>query len=115
VLRHLAAALAAGLRGLDTVARLGGEEFVALLPGTGADGAEALAARLCVSIAAQPVVVDGRPINATVSIGVATMDASVADLEALVSRADQAMYAAKRQGRNRAVRWSPARTDVLAV
>ena len=115
VLRHLAAALAAGLRGLDTVARLGGEEFVALLPGTGADGAEALAARLCVSIAAQPVVVDGRPINATVSIGVATMDASVADLEALVSRADQAMYAAKRQGRNRAVRWSPAPTDVLAV
>ena len=106
VLRHLAAALGAGLRHLDTVARLGGEEFVALLPGSGADGAEGLAARLCESIAAQPVLVNGVPVHTTVSIGVASMDADVADLEALLARADQAMYAAKRQGRNRALRWS---------
>jgi diguanylate cyclase (GGDEF)-like protein/PAS domain S-box-containing protein len=106
VLRHLAAALGAGLRNLDTVARLGGEEFVALLPGSTADGAEALAARLCESIAAQPVLVNGAPVHTTVSIGVATMETGVVDLEALLARADQAMYAAKRQGRNRAVRWS---------
>jgi diguanylate cyclase (GGDEF)-like protein/PAS domain S-box-containing protein len=107
VLRHLAAGLGATFRNLDLVARSGGEEFVVLLPGTGLDGALVAAERLCHSVAAQPVDVDGVPIAYTVSAGAATMDADVADLAALMKRADLALYAAKARGRNRVERWQP--------
>lgn len=106
VLRHLAAGLSAVFRGVDVVARLGGEEFVALLPGTTVEGAEAVASRLCRSIAAQCVEVDGTPIPYTISVGVATMEAGVDGINSLLQRADTAMYAAKANGRNRVERWS---------
>jgi len=106
-LRHLAAVLGSGLRALDVVARLGGEEFVALLPGTDVDGAESLAMRLCERIAQSTLEVDGQPIRCTVSIGVATMAADLQDVDGFLQRADRAMYAAKHAGRNRAARWSP--------
>ena len=107
VLRHLAAGLSATFRALDMVARLGGEEFVVLLPGATVESAEASALRLCQSIASQTVNVGGVPIRYTVSVGVATMDGDVASVDALIARADRAMYAAKAQGRNRVVRWQP--------
>jgi diguanylate cyclase (GGDEF)-like protein/PAS domain S-box-containing protein len=112
VLRQLAAALAAGLRSQDIVARLGGEEFVALLPGTSADGAEQLAIRLCAAIAGHPVRVEGHEIPCTVSIGVASLQPGIDTLDELLQRADCAMYAAKRGGRNRVVAWSPALAPV---
>jgi diguanylate cyclase (GGDEF)-like protein/PAS domain S-box-containing protein len=105
VLRHLAAGLSANFRAIDVVARIGGEEFVALLPGATAADAEAVAVRLCQNIAAQPALIDGRPIAYTVSAGVATMEAGVDSVNTLLKRADTAMYAAKAQGRNRVLRW----------
>ncbi len=105
VLRHLAAGLSATFRTMDVVARIGGEEFVVLLPDTTLDGACGVAARLCQRIAEHAVEVDGQSIRYTVSAGVATMDASVDGVAELLKRADAAMYAAKAQGRNRVERW----------
>ena len=107
VLRHLAAGLSATFRAMDIVARLGGEEFVVLLPGCNEDAAATVAQRLCRSIAEQTVNVNGVIVRYTVSIGVATMDASVDDVEAFIARADLAMYRAKGAGRNRVERWQP--------
>jgi diguanylate cyclase (GGDEF)-like protein/PAS domain S-box-containing protein len=108
VLRHLSAGLRATFRTTDLVARIGGEEFVALLPGTTLEGAEIVAARLCQRIASQTVDVDGTPIRYTVSAGVAVMEAGVENLEDLFKRADAALYQAKSSGRNRVERWTSA-------
>ncbi len=107
VLRHLAAGLSATFRAVDVVARLGGEEFVVLLPGAALDNAEATALRLCQNIAGQTVHVGGEPIRYTLSVGLAAMDEDVDSVDALIARADRAMYAAKAGGRNRVVRWRP--------
>ena len=92
---------------MDVVARLGGEEFVVLLPACDEAAATAVAQRLCDDIAAQTVVVECGTVRYTVSVGVATMDAAVEDVDALIERADRAMYAAKAAGRNRVQRWQP--------
>ena len=107
VLRHLAAGLLATFRAMDVVARLGGEEFVVLLPGCDEEAATAVAQRLCDSIATQAVLVEGAAMRYTVSVGVATMDAAVDGVDALIERADRAMYAAKAAGRNQVHRWQP--------
>jgi diguanylate cyclase (GGDEF)-like protein/PAS domain S-box-containing protein len=114
-LRHLAAALGTGLRALDVIARLGGEEFVALLPGTDLEGAQTLATRLCERIAQSTLLVEGREIRCTVSIGVAAMTPDVKDIDGLLRRADRAMYAAKNGGRNRVARWSPQLDELHAA
>jgi diguanylate cyclase (GGDEF)-like protein/PAS domain S-box-containing protein len=108
VLRDLAAALTAGFREVDVVARVGGEEFAVLLPSTSVEGALVVANRLLASIAARSVEFDGSAIRYTVSGGVASMDDSVAGLDTLMKRADEALYAAKRAGRNRIALWQPA-------
>lgn len=100
VLRNLAATLKATFRDCDVVARIGGEEFAVLLPSTGAVGALAVANRFLQAVAAQRVQVDGAEIRYTVSGGIACMDETVADLGALMKRADKALYAAKAAGRN---------------
>ncbi len=115
VLRHLAAGLSATFRAMDVVARLGGEEFIVLLPGATLDSAEAGASRLCQAIANQTVHVDGVPIRYTVSVGLATMDADIDSVDVLIARADRAMVAAKAQGRNRVVRWQPELTASSAA
>ena len=106
VLRHLAAGLCATFRATDIVARFGGEEFVVLLPGVAVDDAARVAQRLCERVAGKPVLIDDLSIRYTVSGGVAAMGPDVEGLDALLKRADAAMYAAKAQGRNRVVRWS---------
>jgi diguanylate cyclase (GGDEF)-like protein/PAS domain S-box-containing protein len=108
VLRQLAAALSACFRAVDVVARLGGEEFVVLLPGTSPEGAQTVAARLCDHVASQVVQVGEQAVRCTVSVGVAVMDETLDGVDALLARADQALYAAKAQGRNRVVPWQPA-------
>lgn len=108
VLRHLAAGLKAAFREVDVVARLGGEEFVVLLPGANLDAAEGLARRVCREIASRAVEVEGSFIRYTISAGVATMEPGIDDVDTLVKRADAAMYAAKHSGRNRVVRWDPS-------
>ncbi|HEY6556160.1 MAG TPA: diguanylate cyclase [Polyangiaceae bacterium] len=90
------------LRGSDVLARVGGEEFHVLLPDTDADGAEAVAERMRHAIAAVNVTENGCTIRPTVSIGVAVHRAGD-DIESLMRRADDALYRAKQQGRNRTV------------
>ena len=98
VLRRLGQTLAARLRSSDVVARLGGEEFVALLPDTDLTGAQAIAQALVDAMAEQHDPVVGR---ITVSAGVGTMR-DLQDTGAdMLRRADAALYEAKRQGRNR--------------
>jgi diguanylate cyclase (GGDEF)-like protein len=101
VLRRLAALLTTTFREVDVVARVGGEEFAVLLPSTGLSGAAAVAERFRQAVAAQPIVADGVSIACTVSGGVATMETGSTDLDALLERADRALYAAKAAGRNR--------------
>ena len=98
VLRRLGQTLAARLRSSDVVARLGGEEFVALLPDTDLTGAQAIAQALVDAMAEQHDPVVG---SITVSAGVGTMR-DLQDTGAdMLRRADAALYEAKRQGRNR--------------
>lgn len=106
VLRQLAGILSATFRDVDVVARIGGEEFAVLLPSTDLEGAMAVADRLRQAVESRPVIVDGVTIRSTLSGGVATMDASTSGLDALLKRADQALYAAKAGGRNRIECWA---------
>jgi diguanylate cyclase (GGDEF)-like protein len=92
VLRRVAAALCANVRDNTLVARFGGEEFCLVVPHCDAAAAVELAQRLCRVVAAQCAV--------TISVGVASDDGTAAPAE-LVSRADAALYRAKRNGRNR--------------
>ena len=114
VLRHLAAGMSATFRAMDVLARLGGEEFVVLLPDTTLEGAEAVARRFCQLIAGQSVEVGDQAIRYTVSAGIATMDEDVANIDALMQRADEALYAAKAGGRNRVERWQPESHPAIA-
>ncbi|MDQ8160437.1 MAG: GGDEF domain-containing protein [Gemmatimonadota bacterium] len=91
----------------DVVARTGGEEFLVLAPNTSAAGGQALAVRLLEAFRRRTFAEPAAHIALTVSVGVvsdAVPDVSVA--EALRARADEALYAAKRSGRNRVVLWS---------
>jgi diguanylate cyclase (GGDEF)-like protein len=102
VLVEVAARLQAGLRQGDMVARLGGEEFVLLLPDSDATAAEALSERLRAAIAAAPVESGAGPLAITASFGVAVLDpARPVGVKELLKRADEAMYRAKREGRDR--------------
>lgn len=110
VLREVGALLLHTARAGDVVARIGGEEFSLLLPDTSASGAYQLAARLCEAIREHRFGDGADGIHLTASIGVAASDVTVAssahDLtEALKIRADQALYAAKRGGRDRVRSW----------
>jgi diguanylate cyclase (GGDEF)-like protein len=101
VLKRIAAVLAAGVRAQDLVARFGGEEFVALLAETPLSGAAMVGERLREAIAAHPVATDAGPVPITVSIGAAGAEGEEVDVERLLCQADEALYAAKRNGRNR--------------
>ncbi|MFC5548867.1 sensor domain-containing diguanylate cyclase [Massilia aerilata] len=90
------------VRSIDTVARLGGEEFAVLLPDTGADTALLVAERLRHALEHVLELPSGLPVGYTVSIGVATLGAGES-IDAMLSRADAALYAAKASGRNAAV------------
>jgi diguanylate cyclase (GGDEF)-like protein len=99
VLQTFASVVRGSMRGDDIVGRLGGEEFVALVPGAAADAA-AVAERVRSAIAATRIAHDEKEIAATVSVGVASAAATVA-IDVLLARADAALYSAKAQGRNR--------------
>jgi diguanylate cyclase (GGDEF)-like protein len=70
----------------------------------------AVARRLLNAVVAQTVLVDGAAIRYTVSAGVATMESTVSGLDALIKRADVALYEANKNGRNRVECWSAPRT-----
>lgn len=95
----LAARLKAAVREQDTVSRLGGDEFILVLPGTDAVGAAHVAEKLLQS-ALQPFQVGSHELTVTPSIGIALFPNDGADFDALSRCADAAMYHAKEQGRN---------------
>lgn len=101
VLKLFATTASEHLSGTSLVARLGGEEFAAILPG--ADSLEAIGAAEAVrnAFANSGAFVDGLPVGATVSVGAASDLRIAGDLNALFRRADAALYVAKRAGRNR--------------
>lgn len=102
VLRVVGQTLAASVREVDHVFRVGGEEFAALLSGTEGESSIVSAERIRAAVAATPVRTEGKEISVTTSIGIAhAEDATTAD--ELIREADGALYAAKAQGRNRVV------------
>jgi len=100
-LRHFAALLSENRRVEDIVARIGGEEFVLVLPGTDIREATSIADELCIRMATSPMVTDGRQIVMTSSFGVASIAEQDTCLTDLVIKADRALYRSKRAGRNR--------------
>jgi len=107
VLRHFAATLLETFRQVDIVARIGGEEFVVILPSTDMPEALAAAERLRAAVEAARVEIDGLRIPYTVSGGIAAMDDNVSSLDELIKRADAALYEAKADGRNCIRSWQP--------
>ena len=103
VLRVVAQVLGANVKGQDTAARIGGEEFAILLPATPLAGAQVLAGRIRATIAASSIRRQGKHEvieRVTASFGVAHLKPGESAV-ALVERADAALYAAKAAGRNR--------------
>jgi diguanylate cyclase (GGDEF)-like protein len=100
-LRAIIPPIQAELRQSDVVGRYGGEEFVVILSSADAAAAEPLAERIRKRVAEIKVEGYGKPIRLTCSIGVATSDTLGVWDEHLIARADEAVYAAKRSGRNR--------------
>jgi diguanylate cyclase (GGDEF)-like protein len=98
-LRLFASVASANLRASDIVGRLGGEEFVAVLPGSVNDAAVA-AERVRAAFETAGVMVADQPVAATVSVGVASGEPG-ADVMAMIAAADKALYKAKANGRNR--------------
>lgn len=103
VLADVAARLQGIMRADDIVARWGGEEFLAVLGRADGAAAVAIAERLREAVSGRAFVLDRGPIAVTVSIGAALVAAGETKIDAAVARADTALYAAKRDGRNRAV------------
>lgn len=100
VLKIIAGELAKRLRKTDFLARFGGEEFVLLIPGTPLEGGQQLLETLRGAVEACPFHFRGEPVTITFSAGL-TAFAGEDNSETTFSRADQAMYKAKREGRNR--------------
>ena len=103
LLVEMAQRLKGTLRSGDTVARLGGDEFVVILPGLRSrEECEALVDRLLRAVAEPYEVADGHVATMSASIGIRLVPPDDADADTLLRQADQAMYAAKQEGRGRA-------------
>lgn len=105
VLVSFARRLSGALRKHDIVARWGGEEFLAVLPGTGTNPMADIAEQLRYVIEAEPFLLpSGKAIRITISIGISEMAPAPAHFESATRRADAALYDAKRSGRNKVCR-----------
>ncbi len=100
-LRWFAKTCRASLRDEDLVGRMGGEEFAVLLQGVAERDARAVAEKLCRQLESSPLTTADQQIQLTVSIGLAVSHPDEQDFLGLLKRADQALYEAKRNGRNR--------------
>lgn len=102
VLRRVASTIERVVRRSDIVARRGGDQFVLLLTDADQRGAMCAAERIRSAVAAQVVPVAERDVRCTVSTGVAEVDPLAEDVEASLWKADEALYRAKNEGRNKA-------------
>lgn len=102
VLKEFSQRISQNVRGVDLACRMGGEEFVVVMPDTDLTYAKMVAERLRTRIGETPFKIDeGQDLNVTVSIGIAVVEGSGDTAEKLIERADAALYRAKREGRNR--------------
>ena len=101
VLKEFSARLRSNTRSVDLACRLGGEEFMLVMPETDLTRAYQVGERLRTCVAAQPFEVGDVRIRVTASVGVATLECVEDTSEAVFKRADNALYSAKRRGRNR--------------
>jgi diguanylate cyclase (GGDEF)-like protein len=106
LLRAAAQIFQANLRHEDTLARIGGDEFMVLLPSTDIHEAASVAERIHLAMQSQPIQTTRLPLQVTVSVGVAPLTEDIPDLDALLLRTDEALYAAKRAGRAQVHVWS---------
>ncbi|MBF0460124.1 MAG: diguanylate cyclase [Magnetococcales bacterium] len=112
-LKHLASTIVSAIRKTDLAARFGGEEFIVLLPETELNEAGQIAEklRMRVEACAIPLQDQDQPLKITVSVGVAEMRSEqIVSFDTFLGRADQALYVAKKSGRNR-VEWFVVQAD----
>jgi diguanylate cyclase (GGDEF)-like protein/PAS domain S-box-containing protein len=107
VLKHVAQTMKMQTRRIDMAARIGGEEFIILLPDTSVENAQALAERIRASVENTSVSTRGHQIAVTISIGLSAINPDDRNDQAALERADLALYEAKHHGRNR-VRLDPS-------
>lgn len=100
VLKQVASALKSGLRTPDVISRIGGDEFLVICPDTGLEAALLCGERVRQAVAQQQIVAGGLRFQGSISVGVATRDASMVDFDALIKMADRGAYLAKERGRN---------------
>jgi len=115
VLRALVSRIRATLRETDVIGRVGGEEFVVLSPGLDLPAALQLGERIRLMVQSTPILIDDHMLQLTVSVGVAVAAPGERDGAAVLQRADKALYAAKRAGRNRVMATSAFEDDGLAL
>jgi diguanylate cyclase (GGDEF)-like protein len=106
ILRAAAHIFQSNLREQDILARIGGDEFMVLLTSTEIHEAASIAERIRIAVQSRPMQTTRLPLQVTVSVGVATLTMDIVDLDALLLRADEALYAAKRAGRARIHVWT---------
>lgn len=102
VLKRVARIITKSIRNVDTAARYGGEEFIVTLPNANCQQAQTVAERIRKAIEKESFEVEGQkePVKVTISGGIACYPAQAQDIDSLVFKADQALYAAKDGGRN---------------
>jgi diguanylate cyclase (GGDEF)-like protein len=114
-LKHLASLLRTQMRSIDTLGRVGGEEFVVVLPGLQEDAAVQAAERLRALVSNTPLPSATEPVAMSISIGVAQWDGHPEETTRLLMRADAALYKAKQDGRDRvALACAPASASVAS-
>jgi diguanylate cyclase (GGDEF)-like protein len=106
VLKWLSALMKEMLRKSDVLARMGGEEFLIMLPDTGLQGAQLIAERLRAEVARVPCEGGGASIPVTISIGILYVPPTTTEPpDELLRKADEALYSSKQSGRNRVTVW----------
>jgi diguanylate cyclase (GGDEF)-like protein len=116
MLQHIAAVLRRGVRSTDTVARLGGEEFIVLLPDTDRQGACEVAEKLRQLVRAEPLVYLGVALPVTASFGVSgTTQGQKVAIESIYAAADRALYVAKQLGRDQVQYAAPEASELAGT